>query len=293
MEHMRFFGPSKKLAWLLIAILVVLSGAAYAYNILVYQGSEKVFWDALASNLSLSGVTCTVENDTDGQHSKQAISLNLIDKESARVRTTLTQNDSKVTTEDIDTKDADYIRYTAITQAKDKKLDTGNILNVWAKQPRQISGTTSVAGQTALGGCIVPLVNIDASKQAQLTAELKKGKIFQTDLKKSVWHWSWDEPYRDYTVTVQPVPYITFMGKVDAANGTKILQAVSPDSYKNKAPEKLVFRIGAASHRIEQISYKDKKQTFKFSNYGMVPDTTPPEHTISMAELQKRLSSLR
>lgn len=285
---------SRKAASMMV-LLILLSGLAYCYNIVVMQSPRRVFYDALSGNLDLKGVMCTVSKSSSGQSSDQQLWLDLKGTRTTLVTTTLSQNGTKVTTQDINTQGADYVRYTRVaTNAKDKagkSLDVSKILNVWAKKSE--SANTPMLGQVALGGCIVPLVSVPTDKQAAFSKQLSQGIIFQTDFSKSTYHWRFDEPYREYTVTVDPDQYIPFMKQVDQAYGLHALDKVSSSNYQQKTPQRLMFRIGAGSHRIQNIWYTDRSQTFTFSHYDERPYVAIPVHTISITDLQQRLQALR
>jgi len=277
-------------------IFVVMCISAYILDIVVWQSPQRVFWGALQADMGLSGVDCTVSKQSGGSSSQQSIWLDLAGKQNTLVTTTLSQNGSTVTTEDINTKVADFIRYVSVTtSAKDKsgkRPDTSKIINVWAKQPRT-PDSQPMLGKVALGGCIVPLVDISKGQQAKLMAGLTKDNVFWTNFAASKWHWRSLAPYREYTVKVDPAGYIPFMKQADAVYGTKALSSVQAASYLNQPSAQLVFRIGAQSHRIQKISYIGRQQSFSFSHYGERPDTTAPNQTISIGELQKRLQALR
>ena len=290
--RLRLSQPGKPAIFVIVGVLL-LATSAYALDVVILQSPQRVWWSAMQTSMALKGVACTVHKQDDNQE----IWLDLTGKKIALVTTTLSQNGTTVTTQDINTPQADYIRYTSVaTAAKNtsgKALDTSKILNVWAKQPRTPASSPSILGQVALGGCIVPLVNVPQPQSDQLTAELKKGKVFQTNFAKSAYHWSLTRPYRDYAVTVDPTDYIPFMKQVDSLYGTQALSSVSADSFNGSKSQQLTFRIDAYSRRIQKIWYNGRPESFTFTRYGQVPQTTPPSKTISVTELQQRLQALQ
>lgn len=292
---MHVLQSGRRLASLTIAVTILLALGGYVFNILHHQAADTVFWGSLESTLNLSGITCTVDQQNNDQTRHQAISLDIASKKNARSLTTLQRNGTTVTTDTISTPDADYVRYVDISAPgkQSQEAAINKIINVWAKQARSSSVSKTVLEQTALGGCIVPLVQVSPDMQASLMAELRQGKIFQTDLQASSWHWRWNQPYREYTVTIAPEPYIRFMQKVDSKYGTNALKGLDVASFRSKTPQRLTFQIFANSHRLNAIFFSGTGQTMHFSDYDIVPDTRPPAKTVTAAELQKRLEAIR
>ena len=292
--RLKLLRGSRRLFLVLTAVFLVLSASAYCLNILTHHDAEKTYWQAFASTMQLSGVTCTVRKEEGGQKSTQRISLDLASGSRAKTISTLNAGSSTVTTEDITTDKADYIRYRAINANKNgKPIDASNIIDIWAKQERDKSGVLSLYETTVTGGCALPLANLDDAKQQRLLTILKKGAVYQTDFEKSVWHWRFDEPVRTYTVTVDPIAFVTFMKQVTDATGSKALDDVSIASFRDKKPEKFIFTIGVNTTHIKEIHYQDNKASFKFSAFDSRPDTTVPNKTVSALQLQQRLQELK
>jgi len=280
----------------LMILFLVLCAGAYGLNIKTQQTPEKVFWDALGNNLVLDGVTCTSDEDVNKQHRETAVSLDLASKANTHGFITLTANGSRVVTETLTTKTDEYVRYTAISSGNlgdAKAKEYAKAVNVWARQANGASGGQSVFEQLSLGGCVVPFAHLTTGPRDTLVNELKEAKVFETDLSKSSWHFRVGEPYREYEVTVQPVPYITFVKNVAKAYGLTSLDTTSVESYSGRTPEKVVIRIGASSHRIEQIVDKTTKITFTITDFDKIPEIKPPAKTIPTAELQKRLEAVQ
>lgn len=284
-------------AIVLIVVVTTASIGAAVWNLRVHQAAPAVFWDALAAGMTMPGITCTIKDGVDVNSSVQIAALDLASKTNLRLTTTLKQAGSQVTTDSIETKAAEYVRYTqfqtAQKNAAGQSLDFQDILNVWTKQAVQPSAVNRQYDKTAYGGCIVPLADITDSQKNGFMSELRKAQVFQTNFAASTYKSWFNGPTRSYQVTIQPVPYLTFIKKLASSMGSHIYDDVVTADYTSRQPEQLTFVIQANTHRLLSITNNSTKRTMTFSAYGVRPDTTPPTKTISVDELQQRLTAIK
>ncbi len=298
MPNLSFVSPKtgKMLAVALISVLLLLSGAAYAWNARARSNDPDVFWKALEAGMSTRGITCTIEDEYQGRRSVQEVALDLTHKYRSVSRTTIDQAGSRVVTEGINTASHEYIRYIAIRSdqkdASGKPLDFSSVNNVWGKQS-VISRKSTLYGQTALGGCIVPLASLQKREARALGDELRKGQIFQTNLAAYELVNAGGKQLRQYDVTVHPAAYINFMKQVASKQGLEDLEEISISEYAAREPERLKFQIDTNARLLRVIKYSGQNRTMLLSDHGKVPNTAEPKDTIPTAQLQKRLQAIR
>ncbi len=296
--HKRLSGISQPVVgYILIALLLAGSAAAYAWNLTVQQAEPRVFYDAIRLSLTSPGVACEISKESNGGSSKQRIVLDLTSRTDASSMTELSEGDAKVVTEGIATKTDDYVKYVSIKapgkNADGKPHDFSKILNVWGKQSRADLGGNSLFDQAAFGGCVVPLADLPNDKADALMAEVEQGTVYKTDLGRVERTNVNGRPVYAYNVTLTGPTYIKFMKKVAAAAGVKSLDKIDEEAYAERTPEKLKFMINRNNHKLEQVVYNDRTQKVTFSDYGKRPDITVPAGTISTVELQKRLEAVK
>lgn len=255
---------------------------------------QTVFFGALANNLAASGVTCRVEQDSQATTSRQTIALSLVGRLGAHATTSLQQNSSSVTTEELSTKDADYVRYTAITTGQKgvagRPLDFGSVLNVWGKS----SGSTTLYSQMIVGSsCVVPFGHLTDSRRQPLLNELHSRQPFKADFAAAKLVTYQGQRVRSYPVTVQPSAYITFLQHVAKQNNLHDLDNLQPSAFSRAAPAKLTFIITARTHRLVAIHYGGNVRSVSFTDYNKPPHITLPAKSIPAVELQQRLEAVK
>lgn len=289
-------GTSKTLAGVLIVLLLASSGAAYFWNKSVRQSSPDLFWNSLGKAMTTNGITCTIQDTQGDRKSEQEVQLDLRAGSGATSKTTINHKGTTITTEGIATKSAEYIRYTEIRtdqkNASGRPLNFSSVLNVWGKQPTDTAKPTSLYGQTALGGCVLPLASLSKMQAEKHIQELQKGEVFKTNAR-AVNHESYEgRRMRVFDVTVQPAQYISFMKQFAASSGLKTLDTVNADEYATRKPEDLKIFVDATG-KVRAVVYKDSKRTVQLTDYGKRADIEEPTKSIPVEELQKRLQAVR
>src|SRR5580692_4702887 len=109
----------RRYAYLAAAVIVILIGA-YIVALRTFLSPQTVFGDMLHNSLATTSVTSETTQTIGHGSLRQSIQIDLGSTQRARSLTTLQQNGSKVETEVIGTRSANYTRYVAI-QANQKK----------------------------------------------------------------------------------------------------------------------------------------------------------------------------
>lgn len=289
---------TKKGTWAIgigVAVLLLLTGGAYAASLSRLNRPEAAFWQALESGINTPGLTCASRTTEQGLTTEQTVSLDLLSKSNLRARTTLSKSGSTVSTETIVTKTDQYVRYTAITLPSGGSKDFSQVINVWSRLPRADTDAAPLYDKTVLGGCIVPLADLPRDQRNQAMRSMRDLGIFKTDFGKARFRYSLTSPTLIYDVAVPPDMYVLYMQDMGKRLGLKGLEELDSSPYMKKgaAPAKLTFTVDARTQRLRSIVIQQSGANFTFGSYGKLPDTTPPKATVTSAELQKRLKAVR
>ena len=237
-------------------------------------------------------VTCSVVETNGATATKLVIHLDLASKSDLHSFTTIEQNHSQVTTEQIDTSAAAYVRYTSIKSGQPGSVNqterTSQVLNVWSNDKL---ASPSLFSRTALGNCVVPLASLPRGRAEPFMRELRSGKILQVDYSQTKRETIQGKPVVVYEVAVQPQPYVDFVKRVAVAYGLKDFNSVESADYVQKSPEQMKFYINAGTRRLEKIVFNGRERTITFSNYGKISPWSVPVSAVEPQELQKRFEA--
>ncbi len=246
----------------------------------------QVFTAALQAGLTQKGITCQVNQSTSSYTSQQILALDLKSKTDLRSVTTLTRQSTKVVTEQLDTAQASYVRYTSLTGTKDP-----GVINVWTKAS-QSDDTARLYDNSVLGLCIVPLGSLSTAQVAAVQGQLQNGRAFKTNVAQAKQAQLNGMPVLVYDVSVQPEDYVLLMKRVAKISGLGYLDDVSANQYAQKTAENVQMSIDTKTSKIVKIENKKLQTTITFSDYGKQPKITAPTKTISTETLQKRVQAL-
>jgi len=296
------FKISKKnsLLWLYLGGALLLVAAATVWCIKTSMDPERVFWRTFNEGLSLSGVTVSGEQGNGQTTAKQTIQYSFGARNLSRSLTVLSQGNTVVSSEVLGTPTVDYTRYTGITtdqkHADGSKLDTSNIIGVWAKGEEgmgQFFSQAAFGTSLPIGGMVVPMGNLTPQARAKVLNEAKDKLAYGinfTTVKKERVH---GRLLYTYEASIRPAAYVSVMRLYAQIVGIHGLEQVNPDDYKAQPPFKLRITIDARAAQITTIASDAGGSMQQYSSYGVPVQAELPAHPITAAELQKRLASLQ
>lgn len=250
--------------------------------------SEKLFYGALERQMSLTGITCVIEQSQKQKLFRQEISLSLADKPQARSITTISHSQLSVTTEELILPSGTYIRYTNIQPA----ASFTNVLNIWSKSKVDEPGRQDTLSATRLGNCVTPIANISNHKAKELIEKAKTSQVFHANYSKSYRQRLDGRLMQVYDVTIEPYPYVVFMKQVAAASDIKALDSEEPASFAERKPARLQYFIDTGSGRIHKISDIVQQRDIYFRGIGKQTDMTAPRNYIFQADLESRFKKI-
>ncbi len=276
----------------LLVLLLVVAGAVGWHG---YTSPKRVFDDMLVNNLTTSAVTKSTISTTSTTASLQQANLQLGGTDATRWLVTIEQKSGSVTTESIGTKGAGYVRYLNIAGAQ-KSANYTSLLNVWAKAGKSDTDTSlsKLFSQTMLDVSAAPappIGNINPSDRAEILTYIKNEDVFTPDYGKVKTAQINGRKVYEYGVAVKLAPYLRMMQAFAHTYGLKDLDAVNPSDYQSVQPVTISVSVDVLSHQMARVTYATNGFSETYSDYGIARPIQLPTHTISTAELQKRLTA--
>jgi hypothetical protein len=287
--------------YVVAAVLLVGAGALWWFK--VSTDPHRVFHNMLAQSLRTSAVTVQANQENNGTKVHQTLQFSLAGNNRSHGLTTISQGNTTVVDELIGTKTADYTRYVSVhTDQKGKNgkpLDFSKVLGVWAKNGGTSStGSGQLLSQAVLGtgmpmgGVAVPMGNFNASQTTKLMQVMENGVVYKVDYTHVKHHYVRGRLQYTYNVDVEPVAYANMMQRFGQALGLHDFDQLNPASFQGRPPLKMRITVDVHSSHVVSVVLSDGNYTQTYSSYD-VPVTVPvPGKTVSVTELQQRLSKI-
>lgn len=293
----------KKLAIRLTVVGTLLLGVTgyIAYNKL-YLTNERRFWAAIENSLATRSVVRSVESGGTGNLTTETTRFNFgteatVDRTTSVGAKTAT-SESNVTTQNILTPTAQYVRYVDITTSEKRAdgtpYDFTPIKGVWAKQAEATSDEE--ADRLKLSYIqphvtLAPFGNLRPADRSQILKELKEGGVYEIDYKNVQ---KQDVDGRDYIVFAAKVKlksYVTVLQNHFNVMGFGVFPPLNADNYPEKARYNVQFLIDPRDNTVAGI--KLDNQTENYTNYGVNVRAHIPTDAIPLDQLQEGLQSLQ
>jgi hypothetical protein len=293
--------------WMYALGAVILIGSAWLWWTRLYLSPQRVFWDMFSTSLSTRGVSIETEQSTGQGTVKQTVQYELGPTNRAHSLTTLSQGATKVRTEIIGTKDADYTRYISIDtdqkNATGKAIDVSKVVGMWTKSDDAVQTETQSSGhqllaQAALGiglpiGSVpVPIGELPPKARAKLLEQIKNQGIYETSFQNVTKRTVNGRLQYVYDVKMQTILYVRLMKQFASQLGLHELDKVDPNAYQSTEPLQMRLVVDARSRQLTAVEREGTDYKQVYSGYGVVVDAPIPAKTISTNELQQRLQAL-
>ncbi|HYH75440.1 MAG TPA: hypothetical protein VD735_05775 [Candidatus Saccharimonadales bacterium] len=301
------FITSRPYWWVYAIGTVILIASAWTWWTKVHLAPNNVFWGMMENSLQTKGVTIETNQQSQGRSAKQLVQFELGATNRAYSFSTINQGATRVQTEIIGTRDADYSRYRSIQtdekNADGKKLDTSKILGVWAKSDDVQQSATQQSGNQLfaqavigtglpLGGVPVPLGDLTPKQRTKMLDQIREQGVYDTSFKDVVKRREDGRLLYTYRTKIQSILYVQLMKNFAKDLGFSELAAVDPNTYQNSEPIQVDLTVDAKTRRLVAVLNNQSGAKQEYRAYGLPLDVQIPQKTISSAELQKRLSEL-
>ncbi len=263
---------------------------------------ERAFYGMVSQSLKTSSVTIQgVQNAATGTTAHQTTQYTL-GQNYVHTLTTFTQGSTTVKDEIVGTPAADYTRYVMVKtdqkSAKGKPLDFSKVIGVWSKSDNGTAGSSLVSQSVLgsglpLGGIAMPIGNLTPRLQAKLFNQIKNDKVFTIDFSKVAKSHQNGRLIYTYHATLNPEHYAAMAKTFAQGVGIKDLDTLDPANYAGQPSFGVDFSIDVYAHHLISVTSKDAGITQTYSAYDVPVIVSIPSHTITTAELQKRLQDIQ
>lgn len=282
--------------WTIVAFLLGVAGFSYSskyYYENIFTDNEKVFYGMIDKSLNVTNYVREVNQSSSIQSEKQRLLVNFTPEPYVFMETDLEQNQnrilSSVKTQNIGTRDSDYISYKEINipGADGHLQDYSSALDVWAKRN---SAETQTGDAQFLNEAIftfIPFGNFSESQRSEILTKLKDEGVYKLH--------SFDMEYKDYRpimngqAMMNPRKYISLMKSYAEQSNIGNLDQLDPENYPDKNTFNIVFKIDMLSGRLMQINYPTDGRIETYEAYNVDKPVEIPQNYIGIDELQQRL----
>jgi hypothetical protein len=271
-----------------IAVIVAASLLFWVWYNQSYLKPANVFWGTIRNNLSVNYVTRSSHKEEGSQKLTQVNDLQFTPKLIARSTVKLedTNTNEKVITETIGTSTTDYLRYVEITSKKSTNTNTSAI-GQWAKREAGKGEQPQILADSLLGSVLM-FGDLSSKQQGQIMSQLKSTNSFQKyDLIAK--HTVGGRTIYTYKVSINLDTYSKIYANYLIMLGQDKL-AAQIGQQQSGAMYDFTLDINAGSRVPSALSVAGNQDTEAFSNVGSGPRFVAPKATLTIAELQAKLS---
>lgn len=275
----------------MVAVALIVAGCLlfwFWYN-QSYLKPANVFWGTVNNNLAVDYITRTSTKSEGAQKLMQVTDLQFTPKLIARstVKLENTETNERVVTETIGTSTTDYLRYAEIKSNKSSVNADKSLIGAWAKREAGKGEQPQILAD-ALMGSVLMFGNLSSSQQSQIISQLKSTNAFQKyDLVSKN-----NENGRliyTYNVSINLDAYSKIYANYLIMLGEDKL-AAQIGQQQSGATYDFILQINAGSRVPTKLGVADSQDTEIFTNVGSGPRFIAPTTTLTIAELQAKLS---
>jgi len=285
------------IAWIVAIGVVVLMGGLWSWYKYVHRGSYNVFWDMIDNNLSIYGVTRTVEQTNGTAKVNQKVQLFLGAQNLAKGKTVLIQQNQNggtttIVSEMLGTNSNNYVRYVDIAVTGAAQPDISSIKNKWSKE-LLTRGTTQNQSVLAEGlFSSVPIANLTLAQRQELVGAMKRNKTYDVDYRGAKTVERAGKQAYEYKVKVNLKGYITALKKIDELMGLKQLERVDPAQYDSTSSAELTMVSSINGRQLLEVTYNGAGRKETYSGYGARQNIETPDTGLTRSELEQKIQAI-
>jgi hypothetical protein len=278
------------------AVILAVSGLG-AWWLHARQNPNRIFWDMLGNNLSTTGYTHSIQQQSQGLSVSQYTQMNFTAHPTARALTTFKSGNNVLTTEEISNAQQDLVRYRQI-QIKSGKTpkNVQNVLGKWARLQKTESLTT---GQVTSGLFkqslldVLPIANLTPAQRQKLLGMMRSQKVFSYVADDVHTQTINGRKAYVYALDVNQAGYVRVMRQFEAWIGATNYQGLKPSDFAKAQPVSVVVAVDVRSHTLAQLYQASSGRVQTYSGFGIAHDTKLPKATITTQQLTQKLASLQ
>lgn len=277
----------------LAIIIFVISGLMWWRQ--VRSNPERVLYGAVENSLRTRSVTRQVAFDGSEQAMELVVSPEIKTRSFTTQSSGTDEGGTTVQTEAINTRDAEYVRWTKIeTDQKNEAgeaLNFDELINVWGKSPAAPTGQLGQLQMALLSG-VVPSGNFNAHDRQSLMQIVRDENVYTFDQAKVERKTENGRPVYVYDVQVNPVAFYKFIKRYGEIAGIQQLEGLDPAQFQGMPAETFKLTVDVWGQHIIAVA-DPSGTTERLSGYGVIHNIEPPQESIPLEELQAKLQSIQ
>ncbi len=281
---------------LVVASVGLLGGSGWYWYQSVFTDPQRILSDMLDKSMQTSSVYRTVSQASDDSRVNQSVYLAFTPVTAAQSSTKLEErsNDgaiTSVTTETIGTASTDFVRYSAVNiSGKNADQNFESVLNTWGKRETDLETGQQVSFLNDALFVVVPFGNLNSQQRADLKQEIRNVKLYdnsqvQTDFKNG-------RPTTSYDINLEPSALVRVLAKYVKLTGAGAMSELNPEQYEGAPPIQVKIEVDMLSRHINSIAFSGSGRLETYKGYNAKREITLPAQTISVDELQERLTKV-
>jgi hypothetical protein len=283
------------IALLALATIFLFGASAYYWYKNIFVNPDRVLSDMLDKSLQVSNTQRRVNQSQADSSLDQAVYVSfapqLISDSKSELSEITTLGRTVVRTDNIGTKDADYVRYEGIDIPGDRSgRDFREIIGVWGKRESQSQSGQSAAFLRETLFTAVPFGNLDNSQRHELKEEIKRVNLYQYQEAKK--EYIDGRPVMTYKINLDPHALVTVLGKYAEITGLGRSPELNPALYEGAQRVPINLRVDLLSRHASTIGFEGTDRLEMYGAYNSFRNVIVPQDTIDVNELQDRLQRL-
>lgn len=274
--------------------LLGVSGWYWYQNILT--NPDRILSDVLDKSLQTTSVSRIVYQENDQSSVEQSLYVSFTPETYSRSVTSLEESSSagksEVVTETIGRKNTDFVRYDSIEVSTrgGGQQNFDNIVNVWGIRHNDPESGQAVSFLNDALFVAVPFGNLNASQRAELKGEIRDVNLYETLNTQT--EFINGRPVVTYTLNISPQDLVQVLAKYVEITGVGTATDLDPALYEGAPATQVELQVDMLSRHVKEINFPGSGRTESYGAYNGVRHLSLPTDTISVEELQKRLTEI-
>ncbi len=290
-----FLLSTKFLATVLVVVgLAGFAMSGYYWYQKSFTNTDRIFYGMISKSLDTRSITRTIVQEEASRTDAQNTFLQFSPETMVGTKASVEQVDtnrqaSRVATETIGTKTADYIRYTDVSlpNSDSNSVDYSKIVNIWAKRdnnPEQgeVPQTLNEASFT-----FVPFGNFSPDDRQKIINLIKEKQAYTLSNDNIVYENG--RPILTLNASIKPKALVEVMREYAEMTGIGNKDQLDPSQYSNSSTFTIKLRIDVITRHLKQVVYPNDERTEDYDAYGLTLRLAEPKESISVDELQGKL----
>lgn len=199
---------------------------------------------------------------------------------------------TSVVTETIGTEKADYVRYNAIdvpqTNANSSSFES--VLNKWGKREGDPTSGQPLSFLNDALFVVVPFGNLNTEQRQKLKIEIHNVGLYKTS--KTETEFINGRPVISYLINVDPQALVQVLAKYVELTGIGSSDQLNPALYEGAAKIQVNLQVDVLSRHVKEVSFVGADRAETYGGYNAIKTVPLPTDTISIEDLQKRLTEV-